>query len=394
MKKLILLIVIMSTVISQAQFLDHFDNKAISGWFTMTGDGDVAMDFIQKEGFARLMIDATKDKHNVWWALIKRDVSASLDLSKLKDPDYELRVEAKIRVSNAPKRVNFMINTQRTTDYHKQLREFDIPDTEGWHTISMTTTNLDAVPGDTLYVQLAATDWGFETYYVDVDYYRADIININQAEPDKGEPLVYHPEPADLKTFKNQLEVDQDALLNKDFPDINFYNWHIKAHNGASRVLTINGNQWAILRWDFEAFKNLKADDAGILELTTQSVSKGGNYVEKYGEDLGIEFGKVRIIEIFGGEPFWDEKTVTYNSFIKDAAYADVFNTQMIFDTELAEESGGKTFITLSRPVMQRLLDGTTKGLLIKPLGAIDASIYASENTLGNAPKLYFNTSE
>ena len=392
MRKIFLALIIMNSGICQSQFYDSFENKAIDGWFTLTGDGDAAMDFIQKEGYARILVDATKDKHNVWWALIKRDITSSLDLSKLSNPDFELRVEAKIRVSHAPRRVNFMINTQRTTNYHKQLREFDIPDANGWHTISMTTNDLDAIPGDTLYVQLAATDWGLDTYYMDVDYYRADIINVNQAKADKGEPLIYHPETADLNTFTNHLEVAHDGLINKDFPDVNFNNWHVKEPTGDARTLMVNANQWAILRWDFESYKNLKTNGSGVLELTTQAVSKGGNYIDKYGEDLGVEFGKVRIIEIFGGDSVWDQQTVTYNNFMKKNIYSDVFNTQMIFDIDLSDDPGSKNYITISRPVLQRLLDGTTKGLLIRPLGAVDASFYSSENQLGkNAPKLHFN---
>jgi hypothetical protein len=72
--------------------------------------------------------------------------------------------------------------------------------------------------------------------------------------------------------------------------------------------------------------------------------------------------------------------------------YSEVFNNQTIFDSEVSEESGSKNFITISKPVLQRMLDGKTKGLLIRPLGAIDASFYASENQLGNnGPKLHFN---
>jgi hypothetical protein len=75
-----------------------------------------------------------------------------------------------------------------------------------------------------------------------------------------------------------------------------------------------------------------------------------------------------------------------------DHNYSDVFNTQMVFDAELSDESGSKNFITISKPVLQRLLDGRTKGLLIRPLGAINASFYASENQMGNnGPKLHFN---
>src|ERR1035438_9684418 len=115
------LILLFSTLISpgicQAQFLDSFDGKKIDGWFFLTGDGFATMNFTQADGYARLSVDGTKDQANVWWAIIKRDVSSYLDLSKLHDPAYALRVEAKVRVSQAPRRVNFMANTQRTTNY-------------------------------------------------------------------------------------------------------------------------------------------------------------------------------------------------------------------------------------------------------------------------------------
>jgi len=392
-KKLkIFLLILITSGICQAQFLDSFNNKKIEGWFFFTGDGTVTMDFIQKDGYARILIDATKDKHNVWWAIIKRDVSAFLDLQKLKDPSYELRVEAKVKVSNAPRRLNFMVNTQRTTDFHKQLMEYDIPDTTNWHIISMTTKNFDAVPGDNVYVQLDVTDWGLGEYYVDVDYYRADIVNVNHIEPDKGELVPYHPSVPEIGSFSNHLDVTHDCLIDSDFPDVNFNDWHIKEQKGDIRILTVNANQWAILRWDFEKYKNLKIDGSGLLELTTHSVSKGGNYIDTYGKDFGMEFGKIRVIEIIGGDPLWGQEKVTYNNFMGGNIYSDVFNTQMIFDLEMSDEPGSKNFITISRSVLQRLLDGKTKGLLIRPLGAIDASFYASENQMGdNGPKLHFN---
>jgi hypothetical protein len=170
-KSTLFLIICMLTVpgISSAQFMDSFDQDEIEGWFFFTGDGDATMDFIQKDNYARIFVDATEDRFNVWWAIIKRDISPALDLSKLQDPDYELRVEAKVRAGDAPRRVNFMINTNRTTDFHKQLIEHEIPDTTEWHTISFTTTDLDVMPGDSLFVQFGVTDWGLETYYVDLD---------------------------------------------------------------------------------------------------------------------------------------------------------------------------------------------------------------------------------
>ncbi|HDQ43942.1 MAG TPA: hypothetical protein ENN17_00390 [bacterium] len=391
MKYTVLLFGLFVPVIGYAQFLDNFDQQNIEGWFWFTGDGDATLDFVQRERYASLMIDATKDKHNVYWTLIKRDVTEYLNLRKMQDPAYELRVEARVRVNRAPRRINFMINTQRTVDYHEHLMEFDIPDTTGWHVVSYTTNQFDARPGDTVYVQLCATDWGIGKYRVDVDYYRADVVVASLSGPDKGEPVPYHPPIPPVHTFLIHLNVTQDCLINSDFPDINLYDWHVKEPAGEVRVLTINANQWAILRWDFGSLKHAKAIDAGILELTTQSLPQGGNFIEAYGEDFGMEFGKVRVVEILGGDPEWDRKKVTWNSFMQGHSYDEVFNPQMIYDTELSVEPGTKTWITLSRPVLQRLLDGTTKGLLIRPLGTLNPSIYASEDRSGKGPKLYLN---
>ncbi len=388
----IFILVFTASCLCSAQFVDDFNKNKIEGWFFFTGDGAAAMDFIPMNGFARIYIDATKDKDNIYWTLIKRDVTEYLDLSKLKDPDFQLRVEARVRVHNAPRRLNFMVNTQRTTDYHIDLMEYDIPDTAAWHVISMTTKKFDARPGDTVYVQLCATDYGLGKYYVDLDYYRAEIVNVKQAGPDKGELVSYHPPIPEISSFENHLEVTHDCVINTDFPKINFNNWHAVENDGDARVLTVNGNQWAILRWDFGKFKNLKTGGAGLLELTVQSVPNGGNYIETYGKEFGEEFPRIRVIEILGGDPEWDQKTVTDDNLMNGKTYSEVFNEQMIYDAEVSNSPGSKIYITISKPVMQRLLDGKTKGLLIRPLGAIDASFYASENKTGRSgPVLHFN---
>ena len=115
---------------AHAQFVDTFDAAKVAGWSAITGDGAATLQLEQRDGRLRLNIDATRDRYGVWWTCIKRDVTASLNLKRLADPRYELRVEARIRDSHAPRRVNFMINTQRTTNYHQHLREFDIADTQ------------------------------------------------------------------------------------------------------------------------------------------------------------------------------------------------------------------------------------------------------------------------
>lgn len=383
---------LLGAAIAHAQFRDDFDRPAMDGWFTMAGDGNARATFVPKDGYASLQADATADAHGVWWTLIKRDISAQLDLAKLADPAYELRVEARVRSSHAPRRVNFMLNTQRTTDYHEHLREYDIPDTDGWHVISFTTRNFDAKPGDKVFVQLGVTDFGPDQYQVDIDYYRADVVRRDEAGPDVGEPLAYHPTVPPVDTFAHHLPVTHDSVIRPDFPDINFNDWHASEAGGPARVLTVDGSQWIVLRWDFGAFRGRQAVGAGVLELTTQSLAQGGKYIERMGEDLGVEFGKIHVIEILGGDPAWDQETVTYNSLLQGRPYADVFNTQMTIDLELAEQPGGKAWFTLPRPVMQRLLDGRTKGILIRQLGALSGTVYASENATGHGPVLHFST--
>jgi hypothetical protein len=378
--------------VAHAQFRDDFDRSAIDGWFTMTGDGNARAAFVPRDGFASIQVDATADRHGVWWAIIKRDVSAQLDLAKLRDPAYELRVEARVRTSHAPRRVNFMLNTQRTTDYHEHLREYDLPDTDGWHVISFTTQNFDAGPGDQVFVQLGVTDFGPDKYQVDVDYYRADVVRRDEAGPDLGEPLVYHPPVPPMESFTHHVPVTHDSVIRTDYPDINFNDWRAETPAGPARVLTVDGNQWIVLRWDFGALRGRPAPGAGVLELTTSSLALGGKFIERLGEDLGVEFGKIRVIEILAGDPAWDQETVTYNSLLQGRPPAEVFNAQMITDLELAPAPGGKAYFTLSRPALQRLLDGRTKGLLIRPLGALSGTVFASENPAGHGPVLHFST--
>jgi hypothetical protein len=118
----------------------------------------------------------------------------------------------------------------------------------------------------------------------------------------------------------------------------------------------------------------------------------GGNYIKALGRDFGEEFGKIRVIEIIGGDPEWDQNNVTYNLLTRGKQYSEVFNTQMIVDAELNDEPGSRNMITISKQVMQRLLDRKTKGLLIRPLGALDASFYSLEDQPGKkGPKLHFN---
>jgi hypothetical protein len=378
-----------------AQFVDDFNGSSIKmdpqgrdGWAFRTGDGTATMTFQQGgEGYASIRVDATTDRRGIWWALIKHKVSERMDLQQLARPEMELRIEARIRVSHAPRRVNLHLNTQRTTDFHSHLMEFDIPDSDTWHTISMTTSDFPAVPGDTVFGQMALIDWGLEKYQVDVDHFKVDIVDVTRAGPDKGAVVPYHPPIPDPKTFRHAARAVQDAVIDLANPDVNLNNWYVQDGGVRKRVLTVNGTQYVILRFDLSSWAGRQVADHGLLELTTHSVQKSSDSLK--------DFGLVRVVEINGGDPAWDQKTVTADSLRRFQPLERVLNTQMIIDWPVTEGDGGKTYFTISRPVLQRMIDGRTLGIAIKPLGSISASFYALEQDEGRAAaRLLFNVKE
>jgi hypothetical protein len=373
-----------------AQFHDDFsgplkkDPEGVKGWAFFTGEGKAVMDFVQMDGYASILVDATKDRRGVWWALIKHRVSDGMNLALLKKPGYALRIEALIRVSHAPRRVNLHLNTQRTTDFHSHLMEFDIPDTTNWHTISMTTRGFEAQPGDTVNGQMALMDWGLGKYRVDVADFKVDVVNVALAGPDKGEPLPYHPPVADPKTFTEKARVTADATIDLDNPDVNLNNWYVRDAGQKTNVVTAGGTRSVILRWDFGAFVGRKVEGSGLLELTTRSL--------ELTSDEHPDFGLIRVVEITGGDALWDQAKVTFNSLCLGLPVDDVLNPQMIIDWPVTEGAGGKTYLTIPRPVLQRLLGGQALGIAVRPLGAINASFYSLESgNGGSCARLLFN---
>jgi hypothetical protein len=65
-----------------AQFLETFDDpelrvdpNGVDGWSFFSGDGEATIELVATEdGHASILVDATRDRRNVWWALIKRRV--------------------------------------------------------------------------------------------------------------------------------------------------------------------------------------------------------------------------------------------------------------------------------------------------------------------------------
>jgi hypothetical protein len=375
-----------------AQFRDDFNGPALkldpagaNGWGFRSGEGLAVMDFRQGgDGFASIWVNATRDRRNVWWAFIIRRVSEGMDLSLLNKPGYALRIEARVRSSHAPRRINLHLNTQKTIDFHSHLMEFDIPDTENWHTVSMTTRDFEAAPGDTVNAQMALMDWGLGSYRLDVDYFRVDIVKVADAGPDKGEPIPYHPPVADPAGFAHSVSAAQSGTIDLDNPDVNLGNWYLADAAGNTAIVTAGGTRYVILRWDFGALAGKKVVGSGLLELTTRAV-------ERTSDDIP-DFGEIRVVEILGGDPRWDKKTVTFNSLCGGQPPDLVLNPQMIIDRPVAEGDGAKTYLTIPKPVLQRLIDGKTLGIAIRPHGAINAAFYCIDIAGGkHVPRLRLN---
>jgi hypothetical protein len=165
---------------------------------------------------------------------------------------------------------------------------------------------------------------------------------------------------------------------------VNLNNWYVRDGTGRRSLLTVGGTQYVILRWDLSAFAGRRVADQGVLELTTHSV-------QRCSDDLK-DFGIVRVVEILGGDPAWDQETVTTQSLCRGQPLERVLNNQMIIDYPVTEGDGGKTRLVISRRVLQRMLDGKTLGIAIKPLGAITASFDSMENDAGRtSPRLLFS---
>jgi hypothetical protein len=372
-----------------AQFRDDFttlrrDPAGAAGWGTQTGEGRIAMDILPGAGFATVVVDATKDRRGVWWAVIVRQVSGAIDLARLARPGFELRAEARIRTDTAPRRVNLSFNTQKTTDFHSHLMEYDLAEAGKWYSISLTTSGFEAKPGDTVNAQMALMDWGLGRYRVDVDYFKVDVVEAAKAGPDLGPPIPYHPPVADPASFAHALRVAADLTVDLAEPGVNLDDWVIADGGGTARVISVGGTRVALLRWDFGAYAGGKIAGPGLLELTTRALE-----LSRTGHP---DFGLLRVVETIGGEPAWDERTATWTGIARGAPRDLVLDPQMIIDWPVTAGDGGRTYLTIPPVILQRLVDGQAPGIALTPLGSIEASFYAREERGGTmAARLLFN---
>jgi hypothetical protein len=376
-----------------APFLEDFkgkalalDQKAAEGWGAYTGSGEATVKFFQKNGHGIMEVDGRKDRRNIYWAIVKHDLSKFIDARELLAPGKAIRMEVKVRISEAPRRVHFQVNTNRTTDFDANLREFDLPDTD-WHVLSWTRSDLDVKAGDHIAVTFGMTDMGRAVYRCEFAYIKAEVVDAATAGPDKGSPLVYRPEMPVPETFANVVPVSEDAVIDAAYPWVNYSAWSNMSDPEGSQgveVLSVSGTQTSILKFDLSKFAGKTVDGWGWLELTTDHVDWAPTNQE--------EFGWLRAVEIKGGDPGWTRATVTRDSFLQGKPELEALNGQLIVDAAPAFHRGERTLIRINPAVLARLISGKTKGLAIYPQGAINASFGSSQSPNPRyRPKLYFN---
>lgn len=384
------LALLIGTNLPAAEFIElfegdvlHHDPTSRDGWAWMTGDGEAEITFSQAGGAGILQVDARGDRHNVWWAVIRRSISNDIDTRSLSRPDRELRVQAKIRSSAAPRRVNLHFNHSRTTDFHSHLMEFDIPRAEEWHTISMTTHGFDVESGDEVFVQMALMDWGRGQFRVDIDYMEVSVVDPETAGPDLGEPLPYRPTLPPIETFANRIGALQDATVDPYWVSMNFKSWSNEDRASPYPLIFAGGPKLILLRWNLEDFSDRNPRDWGVLELTTDQVFRAHSEIE--------ELDELRVVEILGGDPDWDRETITWNRFSAGHDSGALLNSQMMVDFSPVIRRGAKTHIAVSPPVLRRLFSGQTRGLAIQAQGGIQATFFSTASGNSDGPTLYFN---
>jgi len=365
-------------------FMEDFSSPQLAGWRVVTGSGDLianeTVTLSQQNGIGVFWIDATNDRRNIWWAVMNHEITDHIDRSMLGNPDKAIRIEAKVRLPK-PRRFNMSLNHTSTTDYHDDLAEFDIDDSD-WHVISFTNREFGAKPIDRVFVQLAVMDAGREVITVELDYIKVTIVDAATAAPDLGSPIPYRPPLEKPENFTYSLVVKEDAIIDSEYPWVNFSKWH-DASNDSEPLLSISGSQTSIMRWDFSDFIGKKPKGWGLLVLTTHNVHYMPSDLE--------EFGYLRLVEIKAGDPAWTRDKVTFESLLQGKAVTEVISPQLVMDEPPEQKKGAKTIIPVSPAVMERLFSGRAKGLAIYAQGAVNASFASSEaGDPKDRPVLYF----
>lgn len=383
-------IFLFSFSLAQAQYVADFNDPTtgfsennIPGWRTITGDGEV----IFKQRFdgqsVILQIDPDKDKRNIWYAFLHQDISSFIDKNKALLSKYGLRMEARVKTSHAPRRINMYLSSLNSGGY---LREFDIPVANEWHTISMVTQNATFSPDLPLMAQISLMDWGISSLYtLSIDYIKVDVIEIGHHLSQYGNPLEYRPPLKESSFYEEELIVSDDATIDASFPDENLSHWSVIDNMDTIPLLQVDQTKKTLLKWDFSRYRGKKIDGAGQLEIYTFSLSKNSNSPK--------DFGEIRFCEILHQPLPWSNEKITFGSFLNGMNLNEVINSQTIIDSKINPIKGSKTVVTISQPVLQRLFDGKSFGIALGPLGLI-TTYFFDRSSKSYAARLRFNISE
>ncbi|MDT0645667.1 hypothetical protein RM545_03100 [Zunongwangia sp. F260] len=381
---LVLILVYSSNLYSQQVWKDDCNyNTEDIPWTTQHGDGEVKTRLIVKDGFIRFVVDASAEPHNVWWATVSRPVS----FPPKDTEDYseeKLWIEAKVKPSHATRRINMRLYNQRTRDHHAFLKEFDLEDTLNWHTIRFSPQGLRYLPGDELRCHFALIDWGNREFHLDIKEVKVFFEDAENKPEESENALEYHPQPQKLANLSHQLKVKEDATVDVLFPEESLAGWGQQENGEIKQLISVSHHLIPVLRWDFSNFKDHKVKEWGLLRLKVHSSNQVPSPTHEY--------GRIRIMEIKGGREDWNYETVTFNDLTGNLPLWEVFNEQMVIDMDMPKTGEEFLEIPISPVVLQRLIDGTTKGLAVFPLGSIQTSFYAKAYNGGeNAATLNFN---
>ncbi|MDX2186653.1 MAG: hypothetical protein SFV32_06965 [Opitutaceae bacterium] len=373
-----------ATTSTRGQFVDEFEGRGDpAGWSTLTGDGEAVATVVVRDGIARFSVDATHDKRGIWWAILRREIGSQLDWAAIANGKNALRVEARVRASEPIKRVNLSFNTPRTRDYHRHLLEFELEEANHWYTLSMTVDDLDLTVPEAVNVQLAMMDWGLGSYSVEIDSIRVMTADPRDRQSEGGNGLPYHPPIPDDATFELSSLAAEYATLDSKESGAVLDDWSVVSNGRTLPGASVGGNLRAIFRWDLSEFRGKRVNAVGTLTLTTLALSKTAAARK--------DFGMVRVVEMIGGPADWSRSSISWNSLIGSESELRVFNSQMIIDGELGPGPRQKARFTIPAPVLQRLIDGRSKGIALLPLGSLQATVAASGE---DAPLLRFSTRE
>lgn len=347
-----------------------FSEQGIPGWFAMTGDGKISFQQACINGVANLTIDPSGDTRNIWYAFIQTNIAEVIKPEVINKNGGRVRISARVRPSHGPRRINLQISS---IDGQSYLREFDLAEAGQWYNISFTTQAFHAREDRPLLAQVSLMDWGIhEKYALEVDFVKVDVVTRKETlTPDEGNPLEYRPALLSSERYKHSLPVSDDAMVDIVFPTLNFNQW---VTSDSMWISSVNSGTRTLLRWNFSDFKGKKIIENGQLVIFTHHVAR----MKKNPKD----FGEIRVFEIIG-KKLWNETDVTYENLLDGSPEYRVINSRTIIDSPVTPGLYGRTIISISKPVLQRLADGVTQGLVIAPLGAIDFSLLTRENANG-----------